>query len=199
MKIQSKCQIVAFLFMVGLGLNSFSAQAQRRESDRGDKKEYKYSKKNGDGKANRKEYYNSGNHRNDDRNQRACQDHRNGNSKKYNMERSHYSPDKNERYAYHHPKYGNVYRHFYSKPVRLRHAHGDIYYHSGNYYTYYPNVGYVGIVAPGTYIFASLPGRYERFHSGGHLYFRVGNMVFERCQQGFRLAPHFDADFSARF
>ena len=178
MKAQIKFQIVALALILGFGLSSFSAQAERNELRKGNKKEYKYKKND------RKKYANKS-YKYDDR-------------KYYNRKpaQRHYE---NERYAYHHPRYGNVYRQFNSEPIRLKHAHGDIYYHSGHYYSYRPQVGYVQIAMPYGYVFATLPGRYERVHSGGYVYFRVGDMMFERCGHGYRLAPQFNASFSARF
>jgi len=177
MKAQIKFQIVAVALMLGFGLSSFSAQAEPNEWRKGNKKEYKYEKKT-------RTKYADKSYRHYDRN-----DYK-------RAPRRHFE---HERYAYHHPRYGNVYRQFSSAPVHLKHAHGDIYYHSGHYYSYRPQVGYVQIAMPYGYIFATLPGRYERVRSGGHVYFRVGDMMFERCGHGYRLAPQFGLSFSARF
>ncbi|RKD88470.1 hypothetical protein [Mangrovibacterium diazotrophicum] len=178
MKAPNKFQIVAVTLMLGLGLSSFSVQAERNDSHKGNKKEYKYKKNDRQKYANKSYKYD---------------DHRYYDRKPVQR---HYE---NERYAYRHPRYGNVYRQFSSAPVHLRHTQGDVYYHSGHYYSYYPQVGYVQIAMPSGYVFATLPGRYERVHYGGHLYFRVGDMMFERCGHGYRLAPQFNVSFSARF
>lgn len=198
MKTQFKYQIAALTLMLGLGLSSFSAEAQRNEAHRGNKKEYNYNKQKRDFKCDYGDYFSSNDYHRNNRNKHAYNSGKHS-CNMYDNRVSDHRYYQNERYAYHHPKYGNVYRHFYSDPVRLRHAHGDIYYHSGNYYNYYPHVGYVRFEMPRGYVFASLPIGAERFYSGGHLYYRTGDLVFENCANGYRLAPHFNVTFSARF
>jgi hypothetical protein len=185
MKANIKYLVAASALVMGLGLTSFSAQAQRNEKRKEYQKEYKYSEKGHKKYNNKRNYYSQKNYRENDR----------WDSRRYNKHKRY----DDSRFAYHHPKYGNVYKRFNEHPVRLRYAHGDLYYHAGHYYRFYPRVGYVRVAVPAGYIFADLPGRYERVSYGGHLYFRVGDMMFERCAQGYRLAPQFSLNVSARF
>jgi len=180
MKAILKYQIVAIALMVGLGLTSFSAEAQHNNSKKESKKEYKYSQKENKKYNKKNHYYSERDYRRDTRfdNRRRFDD---------------------SRFVYHHPRYGNVYKRFYETPMRLKYAKGDVYYHGGHYYRYYPRVGYVQVAIPSGYVFVDLPGRYERVNAGGHLYFKVGDLTFERCDHGYRLAPHISLNLSARF
>lgn len=185
MKTNIKYQVAALALVMGFVLMGFSAQAQRNESRKESKNEYKYSKKADKKYDNKSNYHSQKDYRyNDHRN-----DGKYSNRKRYD----------DSRFAYHHPKYGNVYKRFYETPVRLRYAHGDLYYHYGHYYKFYPRVGYVRVTVPSSYVFVDLPGRYERVHYGGHIYFRVGDIMFERYGQGYRLAPQFNLNISASF
>lgn len=185
MKTTIKYQIAAVALMMGLGLSSFSAQAQRYDSGKANKKEYKYSKHSNKKYNKKKNYYSE-------------RDYRNERSNIRHYENNHCRYD-DSRYAYRHPQYGNVYKRFHEAPMRLKYAHGDLYYHGGNYYRYYPRVGYVRIAVPAGQVFVDLPGRYERVHYGGHLYFRVGDLTFEHCDHGYRLAPQFSLNLTAHF
>ncbi|PTN07531.1 hypothetical protein [Mangrovibacterium marinum] len=179
MKTTINYKIAFAALFVGLGFSSFSAPAQANDHRKANKKEYKYSKKQDKRSYPQKNYYGEADFRRSDR-----QVHRHFNDR---------------RFAYHHPQYGDVYKRFHHRPVRLRAAHGDIYYHSGHYYRFYPRVGYVRVAVPAASVFVELPGRYERVSYGGHLYFRVGDLMFDRCRHGYRLAPQFSLNLSAHF
>lgn len=213
MKTQVKYHIAAILF-VGLGLTGFQAEAQRNSSRQESKKEYKYTQK----RTNRNDRQNSryatpqGQRSQREYSGRNYSEHKNYNSKAYkkqhqnkayhskkgysNSHHSHYKHQYNDRYAYTHPHYGQVYRRFHSAPVRLHHAHGNFYWHSGYYYQYHPHVGYVRCAPPRNYVFVDLPGQYVAVNHGGHVYFRVGDLYFERCSGGYRVAPQVDISFS---
>jgi|GEM_PF-5217383 len=92
-------------------------------------------------------------------------------------------------YTYRHPHYGTVYRSFNSAPVRFRHHDGYYYYHGGHYYQLYPEVGYVRVEVPRTVVFYELPPSVVRVRIGGQRYYRYGELVFERYDNGYRLAP----------
>ncbi|MEL7589122.1 MAG: hypothetical protein AAGU19_20590 [Prolixibacteraceae bacterium] len=92
-------------------------------------------------------------------------------------------------YTYHHPQYGTVYRSFTETPVRLRCERGYYYFHGGHYYQLYPNVGYVMVQVPRSMIFYEIPSHAVRIRVGGERYYRYGELVFERYNHGYRLAP----------
>lgn len=103
------------------------------------------------------------------------------------------------RYVYVHPKYGHVYKRFHNHPVRVRHYDRDYYFYGGQCFRHYNGVGYVHVDFPRNMILASLPFEYERVWIGPRLYYRYGNMVFERCDLGYRLAPNISIQLSAHF
>ncbi len=110
----------------------------------------------------------------------------------------HYRYDR--RYEYNHPRYGHVYKRFYSKPVRVRHHHhGDFYFYGGHYYRHHRGVGYVRVEFPSHLVFDYLPFECEQVWVGPNAYFQYGDMVFERCDHGFRLAPKIDIHISTHF
>lgn len=92
-------------------------------------------------------------------------------------------------YTYHHPVYGTVYRSFNETPVRLRCERGYYYFHGGHYYQLYPNVGYVMVQVPRSVVFYEIPSHAVRIRVGGERYYRCGELVFERYDHGYRLAP----------
>ena len=114
---------------------------------------------------------------------------RHGNGKKTyrRYEDDHYYPHKV--YTYQHPRYGTVYRSFNTVPVRLRCQEGYYYFHGGHYYQLYPNVGYVRVEIPRSVVFYEIPSNVVRVRIGGHRYYRYGELVFERYNNGYRLAP----------
>ncbi|MEN6452985.1 MAG: hypothetical protein ABFD10_01935, partial [Prolixibacteraceae bacterium] len=95
----------------------------------------------------------------------------------------------NKVYTYRHPTYGTVYRSFNTVPVRLRCHDGYYYFHGGHYYRLYPNVGYVRAEIPRSVVFYEIPSNVVRVRIGGHRYYRYGELVFERYDDGYRLAP----------
>ena len=109
----------------------------------------------------------------------------------------HYKYDK--RYEYEHPKYGHVYKHFHEKPIRLRHSHGDYYFYGGRYYNHVAGIGYVHVAFPRNLVYAELPFRCERVWVGHRVYYRYGDLFFERCDLGYRLAPNVSIHLSANF
>lgn len=92
-------------------------------------------------------------------------------------------------YTYRHPGYGTVYRSFNATPVRLKCHDGYYYFHGGHYYRLYPNVGYVRVQLPSSVVFYEIPPNVVRVRIGGHRYYRYGELVFERFEEGYRLAP----------
>ncbi|SFF36262.1 hypothetical protein SAMN05216283_10574 [Sunxiuqinia elliptica] len=117
-------------------------------------------------------------------------------TKKYGHK--HYRYDR--RYEYNHPRYGHVYKRFYSKPVRVRHHHhGDFYFYGGHYYRHHRGVGYVRVEFPSHLVFDYLPFECEQVWVGPNAYYQYGDMVFERCDHGFRLAPKIDIHISTHF
>ncbi len=114
---------------------------------------------------------------------------RHGNGKKtYRRYEDHHGYD-GRIYSYHHPRYGTVYRSFNSVPVRLRCHDGYYYFHGGYYYRLYPEVGYVRVEIPRTVVFYEIPSHAVRVRIGGRPYYRYGELVFERFDRGYRLAP----------
>ena len=164
-------------------------QAERRQS-----REYK--KSNKDFKASKRQNYHANRNYKNDYNERRWDRDDHG---KY-AER-HWDNDccYNNRYEYNHPRYGHVYRRFNSNPIRLRYNHGNIFFFAGNYYRYYRGVGYVRIAIPRNVVFYDLPFRCELVRVGPQVYYRHGNLVFERCDRGYRLAPAIDIRLSAHF
>ena len=106
----------------------------------------------------------------------------------------------NRKYAYHHPKYGHVYKRFHINPVRIHHhAHGDYYFYGGHYYRHHHGIGYVRIEIPRHMVFSHLPFQCELVRVGPQVYYRYGDMYFERYAHGYRLAPTVSIQFSAHF
>jgi len=103
------------------------------------------------------------------------------------------------KYAYVHPRYGHVYRRFHSRPTRVRYYNDDYYFYGGQCFRHYNGIGYVRIEFPRNLILASLPFQCERVWVGPHVYYRYGDMVFERCNLGYRLAPNIRIQLSAHF
>ncbi len=104
------------------------------------------------------------------------------------------------KYAYRHPQYGNVYRQFHVNPVRIHHhAHGDYYFYGGHYYRHHYGIGYVRIEIPRHMVFNHLPFQCELVRVGPYVYYRYGDMYFERYSHGYRLAPSIGIQFSAHF
>ena len=104
------------------------------------------------------------------------------------------------KYAYHHPKYGTVYSQFHFNPVKIHHhTHGDYYFYGGHYYRHHHGIGYVRIEVPRHMVFNHLPFQCELVRVGPHVYYRYGDMYFERYSHGYRLAPSIGIQISAHF
>lgn len=178
------------LMMLGTVIISLNAEAQPRgnsgKSHNKQEKAYKkVEKRNSKYNASAYQYDDK---RNDDHHHNYDYD-RYGNGKKtYKRYPGDLHHDQ-EAYTYNHPRYGTVYRSFNEPPVRLKHAHGYYYFCGGHYYQLYPNVGYVRVEVPRSVVFYEIPSQTVRIRIGDHRYYRYGELVFERYNQGYRLAP----------
>ncbi len=97
---------------------------------------------------------------------------------------------KNNKHYYHHNYYGHVIRRFAHKPQIYIHNHTRYYCYDGFFFRYRSGVGYVLTDVPFGMIFEDLPDNYERVLVNGYLYFRVGNLFFERTNYGFLLVHY---------
>ncbi len=205
MKTNLNIKLIALTIAFAGVMTSFNAEAQRREYKKNSSEKYEKGHRDHDRGA-----YHSGKHdnrkevdrRNDDR--RAYQNHKCNDGDRYRSRDRRYDWDDyssryHNRYEYHHPKYGHVYRKFQRNPIRLHHNHGDFYFYGGNYYRFYPRVGYVRVEVPRNLIFVDLPFRCERVRIGGIYYYRHNDILFERCDHGYRLAPGININLSAHF
>ncbi|PKQ61423.1 hypothetical protein BZG02_15840 [Labilibaculum filiforme] len=141
----------------------------------------------------------------------------NGNSKHWDRSHNHTSPHKsyyssgdrymsysypkavhsNKRYrnfynqhghnCYRHDRYGNVVLRFAAAPVVIRHTHGDYYFSDGDYYRFYPEVGYVMVDAPNSLYFSYVPDNCHRVSHRGNDYYTNGSIYFVKYRNGFRL------------
>lgn len=91
------------------------------------------------------------------------------------------------RYYVHHPVYGHVIRKFTVRPVIFNHNGIKYYCYDGHFFRRVRGIGYVLVDIPFGMTFDSLPRSYERVHINGDLYFRIGNIFFERTNFGFVL------------
>jgi hypothetical protein len=97
---------------------------------------------------------------------------------------------RNHRYYYHHNYYGHVIRKFVHKPQIYIHNHNRYYCYDGYFFRYRSGVGYILVDVPFGMVFEYLPNNYERVFINGYLYFRVGNLFFERTNYGFLLVHY---------
>lgn len=102
-------------------------------------------------------------------------------------------------YEYIHPEYGHVYRRFYTAPVRLGYDTGYIYYYDSNYYRFQKGIGYIKVATPQNLVFVNIPYRMEPVRVGIHTYYRYGNLVFERLNQGYKLASNIQLNINLNF
>lgn len=189
---------------------------QVKESKRfNDQRAYQHDDRNRQLKSSSREYRGSNRTSNADRNNREYYSNRDyktkgnahWNKSAKHSKKHHYSKQQwnnyykhDRKYAYHHPKYGNVYRQFHVNPVRIHHhAHGDYYFYGGHYYRHQHGIGYVRIEIPRHMVFTHLPFQCELVRVGPHVYYRYGDMYFERYSHGYRLAPSIGIQFSAHF
>jgi hypothetical protein len=97
---------------------------------------------------------------------------------------------RNHKYYHHHPYYGHVIRKFVHKPQIYIHNHNRYYCYDGYFFRYRSGVGYVLVDVPFGMVFEYLPNDYERVYINGYLYFRIGNLFFERTNYGFLLVHY---------
>lgn len=97
---------------------------------------------------------------------------------------------RNHKHYYHHHYYGHVIRRFVHKPQIYIHNHTRYYCYDGYFFRYRSGVGYVLVDVPFGMAFEYLPDNYERVYINGYLYFRVGNLFFERTNYGFLLVHY---------
>jgi hypothetical protein len=222
-----KIRLIAMVITLAAVMTGVNAEAQRRETSTqrntskkevrqvkeskrfNDKKAYQSNDRNKQLKSSSREYRGSDRTPNTNRSHRQYYSDRDykpkGNahwnkSAKYSKKqwKNHYKHDR--KYAYHHPKYGNVYRQFHVNPVRIHHhTHGDYYFYGGHYYRHHYGIGYVRIEIPRHMVFNHLPFQCELVRVGPHVYYRYGDMYFERYSHGYRLAPSIGIQFSAHF
>lgn len=94
---------------------------------------------------------------------------------------------RNSKYYYHHNYYGHVIRKFVYRPEVYIHNRVKYYCYDGYFFRYHRGVGYVLVDMPFGMAFDYLPNNYERVYINGYLYFRIGNLFFERTNYGFQL------------
>jgi len=89
--------------------------------------------------------------------------------------------------CYYHKRYGDVVIRFAVEPTVIPYEYGDYYFSDGDYYKYYPEVGYVMVDAPNSLYFSYLPNTCHRMVHSGNVYYTDGNLSFMRYRRGFRL------------
>ncbi|MBL4560618.1 MAG: hypothetical protein JKX79_06490 [Labilibaculum sp.] len=89
--------------------------------------------------------------------------------------------------CYRHNRYGNVVLRFAVAPLVIRHTYGDYFYSDGDYYRFYPEVGYVRVDAPNSLYFSYVPDNCQRVSHRGGEYYTNGDMCFVKSRRGFRL------------
>jgi len=94
--------------------------------------------------------------------------------------------------CYAHPRFGNVVVRFAVAPIVIRHHEGDYYYTNGFYYQFYPEIGYVRVDMPESVCFDDISDDCERVSYRGGVYFRVGDLYFEKDHRGFHLSGSLD-------
>jgi hypothetical protein len=97
---------------------------------------------------------------------------------------------RNHKYYYHHNYYGHVIRKFGHKPHIYIHNRTKYYCYDGYFFRHRSGIGYVLADVPFGMAFDYLPRNYERVYINGYLYFRVGNLFFERTNYGFLLVHY---------
>ncbi|MGQ8336163.1 hypothetical protein ACUNWD_06390 [Sunxiuqinia sp. A32] len=197
-----RIKLIALMITLAAVLTGFNAEAQKRE--------YRSNKNdNNKGKRYQTENRQKREYKKSERNYKGWGDVKK--SKKYDKKNRDFAYKHNDRhfdykyydrhhdYRYHHPKYGTVYRKFHKAPLKLRHARGDYYFYGGHYYRYYSRIGYVRVELPRHLVFDRLPFNCEAYRVGHHTYYRHGDLMFERCDHGYRLAPSIGIQISAHF
>lgn len=101
----------------------------------------------------------------------------------------HFYNDRGHNY-YQHDRFGRVVLRFAVAPIIIRHNHGDYYYSYGEYYRFYPEVGYVRVEAPNSLYFSQLPDDCRWISHQGHEYYTNGELCFVRYRNGFKLVKN---------
>ncbi|WP_372751785.1 DUF6515 family protein [Labilibaculum sp.] len=92
--------------------------------------------------------------------------------------------------CYQHDRYGRVILRFAVAPFVIRNNYGDYYYSDGDYYRFYPEVGYVHVEAPSSLYFSHLPEDCRWISHQGHEYYTNGELCFVRHPNGFKLVKN---------
>ena len=103
---------------------------------------------------------------------------------------------KHHKHYYYHRDFGHVIRRFITSPVIFYHNNHRYYCHDGHFFKYRRGVGYVLVEIPFGLVFNQLPYDYEVVYINGYMYFRVGNLFFERNWDGYRLVHYPERYFS---
>ena len=218
-----KMRLIALMITLAAVMTGINAEAQRREyrTERDNpgkgKREYterkqnkrEYKKPNSDRRReNKRDYQASRNYKLDrnyqhwdreDHSKKYQKKNWDNHSNKYNKKYWNNQFRYDKRYEYNHPRYGHVYKRFHAQPIRVRHYNNDYYFYGGQCFHHYHGIGYVRIDFPRNLILVNLPFQCELIRVGHHAYYRYGDLVFERCDRGFRLAPSIGIQLSAHF
>lgn len=138
---------------------------------------YKKHRSYNDGSYARKSYYSSGDHYRNNRYTKTVHPHHSY---------RHFYNDYGHN-CYRHNRYGNVVLRFAVAPLIIRHPYGDYFYSDGDYYRFYPEVGYVRVDAPNSLYFSYVPENCQRVSHRGGEYYTNGDVCFVRSRRGFRL------------
>jgi len=90
-------------------------------------------------------------------------------------------------HVYHHDRFGDVVVRFAVYPVVISHRYGDYYFSDGDYYRFYPEIGYVLADAPNSLYFSYVPDDCRRISYHGDEYYTNGNICFVKHRKGYRL------------
>ena len=94
------------------------------------------------------------------------------------------------KHYYYHPQFGHVVRKFEYRPVYFIHNNVKFYNYNGHFFRHFKGVGYVLVDIPYGIVFRQLPAGYDKVFVNGYLYFRVGNLFFERTPHGYSLVHY---------
>lgn len=97
---------------------------------------------------------------------------------------------RHHKHYYHHPHFGHVIKRFVYRPQIYVHNHTRYYCYDGYFFRYRSGIGYILVDVPFGMVFEYLPDNYERVYINGYMYFRVGNLFFERTNYGFLLVHY---------
>ena len=91
------------------------------------------------------------------------------------------------KFYYYHPGYGHAIRKFTYKPDYFVHNNIRYYNYNGHFFRHFKGVGYVLVDMPYGVVFHQLPKESDKVYINGFLYFRIGNLFFERSPRGYAL------------